>query len=210
VGLLFTISPAPDHILSRRVRVNDHEVRYAPPRDEGFAFEHPLSDESPSHSTSVYQDPQQVEDESVVSPSTVELKFEKCHIVAALKGTARDSPGNHIPLPVDWHRYFHAYCKSGCAFVSIAPSSTEPVIHVDDVRNGRIGVDVDVYLHPQLPVEEVTAMRSKLRVGAVNVGHRVYRVRVHKAEPEVFVQRLRERHDRIVQGWPSVGAPSSL
>lgn len=194
------VEPAPDHPLEHRVYAHHYDKDASPARG---SFEHPdYGCDSPSHQTTVLQ-AEEIEEESVVNSSGVDLKFERCHINACLKGRPEDTTGNHIPLPIDWHRFFDAYTWYGAAPISIAPAGPATAcIFPDDVgRGGRIGVSVHVYFDPAS--RSAVSLIWQLR-DAVVVRTNVFAVRVHKKEPEKFVRLLQERHDAVVQKWTRV------
>ena len=155
--------------------------------------------EEPSAATTVL-DAEEIGRESVVDPTRTRLKFEKCHIDASIKGTTSDTTGNHIPLPVDWHKFFDGYTSDNVASISIVAATGEKGLAPLD-SDGRAAVLVHVYFDPNS--EKAQRLAVELR-GAIMVRPDVVAVTVWKEEAPFFVTNLQKRHDAVVQQWKSV------
>ena len=155
--------------------------------------------EEPSAATTVL-DAEEIGRESVVDPTRTRLKFEKCHIDASIKGTTSDTTGNHIPLPVDWHKFFDGYTSDNVASISIVAATGEKGLAPLD-SDGRAAVLVHVYFDPNS--EKAQRLAVELR-GAIMVRPDVFAVTVWKEEAPFFVTNLQKRHDAVVQQWKSV------
>ena len=150
-------------------------------------------------------DADEIAAESVVDATRTMLKFERCHIRADWKGIrGLDTTGNHIPLPVDWHRYFDGYTNTDIALISML-AAADVVPELPARADGRVRVDVDVYFNPALGPEEIADLARKLR-DARQIAPSLYRVSVFKQEPDKFRECLRYRHDSVVQQWASIPA----
>lgn len=171
-----------------------HYDRAASPSDR-VLFEYKAVDDRSSTATSVL-DVTEIDNESVVDRTKTNLKFEKCHIDASIKGTAEDTTGNHIPLPFDWHCFFHAQTSDGTASISIVGANPSCAGAADS--EGRAPVLVHVYFDPASP--DAPLLHTKLR-SATQVRQNVFAVTVYKKEADKFVKHLQSRHNAVVQKW---------
>ena len=175
---------------------SDHYDRTASPPDR-LSFEHKAVGER-SSATSVL-DVTEIDNESVVDRTKCTLKFEKCHIDADIKGNKKkDTTGNHIPLPSDWHDFFDAYTNDNIASISIVGDGE--CIGVAD-GEGRAPVRVHVYFDPSSPD---APLRSAQLRSATQVRPNVFAVTVFKKEASKFVALLSARHNAVVQRWNKI------
>jgi hypothetical protein len=163
------------------------------------SFDSDESLETSSHKT-VVLDEDEIKRESVVDPEKVILKFERSHIDATVKRTRADTTGNHIPLPSDWRRYFDGDTTTHVAPISVVAPPEERGTAPSEA-DGRSPVVVHVYFLPSFL--HASAYASSLR-DARPVRPNVFSVTVWKCEPQLYVAKLRARHDTITQKWGRV------
>ena len=157
--------------------------------------------EAEEHSTATtVLDAEAIARESVVDPTTTQLKFEKCHIDAEIKGSKSDSTGNHILLPSDWHDLFDGYTSDRVASISIVAAPGEKGL-APLGPDGRAAVLVHVYFDPNS--QKAQRLGVELQ-GAVMVRPNVFGVTVWKGEAPFFIANLQKRHDAVIQQWTSV------
>ena len=178
--------------LQRRVWKQDYDRSTSPDRVSWDIYE-----EAGRSAATTVLDAEEIALESVVDDKMTDLRFERCHINASIKGTHADSEGNWIPLPVDWHKFFDAYTIDNKALVSIVGHSKIP----DEKIGDREGVVVHVYFAPHL---RSSAFYSGQLRNATMVRKGVFAVTVWKREADKFIAQLQTRHDRVTQSWSSV------
>jgi len=192
-----------------------------PPRDA----EVPAIDRSESANsdgtTTVITDPQVIALESWIDPGRTHMPFHECHIDESIKRTKakdqaikdkrmnpypeKDTAGNKIPLPIDWHFLYDRKGATRPSYLSFKASELpldspllEPRRHNGEVY---VPLQVDIFFHSDLHKDEITSLLRPVK-NPQHVSGRIYRVHVFKREPEMFIRKTAERHKEIIETWP--------
>jgi len=187
------------HQCTTRVFKHSYDASDSPKRTEWNQSDVHRSVSEPSasrHSTTVL-DTEQIELESICDPKKTRLKFEGCHINAALKHTKRgDAASNIMPLPSDFHALFDGRVDTDTPLIDIIPLKV-----MKQKQNGRTLVKVQVrFKADAIEREYAHKLRNPQKSGDG------YVVAVYKHEPDEFCKRLTERHN---SHFPGEGLPAA-